>query len=100
MKNQSTGHNGSVMLQKFHSVSTVIITGQNSLIMISVLIGQLFTHEFDSVNQLLRIGIPKSVVSSGGIYYWKDNRDMPDVLNCVFEYPDRDLTLLYSATLC
>jgi predicted dehydrogenase len=63
------------------------------------LIGQLFTHEFDSVNQLLRIGIPKSVVSSGGIYYWKDNRDMPDVLNCVFEYPDRDLTLLYSATL-
>ena len=63
------------------------------------LIGQLFTHEFDSVNQLLRIGIPKSVVSSGGIYYWKDNREMPDVLNCVFEYPDRELTLLYSATL-
>jgi predicted dehydrogenase len=63
------------------------------------LIGQLFTHEFDAVNQLLRIGIPKSVVSSGGIYYWKDNRDMPDLLHCVFEYPDRDLTLLYSATL-
>jgi predicted dehydrogenase len=63
------------------------------------LIGQLFTHEFDSVNQLLRIGIPKTVVSSGGIYYWKDNRDIPDLLHCVFEYPDRDLTLLYSATL-
>lgn len=63
------------------------------------LIGQLFTHEYDSVNQLLRIGIPKSAVSSGGIYYWKDNRDMPDLLHCVFEYPDRDLTLLYSATL-
>ncbi len=63
------------------------------------LIGQLFTHEFDSVNQLLRIGIPHAVVSSGGIYYWKDNRDMPDVLNCAFEYPDHDMTLLYSATL-
>lgn len=63
------------------------------------LIGQLFTHEFDSVNQLLGIGIPKSVVSSGGIYYWKDGRDMPDVLQCAFEYPDHDLTLLYSATL-
>jgi len=63
------------------------------------LIGQLFTHEFDAVNQLLRIGIPKSAVSSGGIYYWKDDRDMPDLLHCVFEYPDRDLTLLYSATL-
>lgn len=63
------------------------------------LIGQLFTHEFDAINQLLRIGIPKAVVSSGGIYFWKDGRDMPDVLQCVFEYPDRDLTVLYSATL-
>lgn len=63
------------------------------------LIGQLFTHEFDAVNQLLRLGIPKSVVSSGGIYYWKDNRDMADMLQCVFEYPGRDLTLLYSASL-
>ncbi len=63
------------------------------------LIGQLFTHEFDAVNQLLRIGIPKSVVSSGGIYYWKDNRDMADLLQCAFEYPDHGLTLLYSATL-
>ena len=63
------------------------------------LIGQLFTHEFDAVNQLLRIGIPKSAISSGGIYYWKDGREIPDVLNCVFEYPDSGLTLVYSATL-
>lgn len=63
------------------------------------MIGQLFTHEFDAVNQLLRIGIPKSVVSSGGIYYWKDNREMPDSLHCVFEYPERELTLLYSGNL-
>lgn len=63
------------------------------------LIGQLFTHEFDAVNQLLRIGIPHSVSSSGGIYYWKDNREMPDSLHCVFEYPDKDLTLMYSGNL-
>lgn len=63
------------------------------------LIGQLFTHEFDAVNQLLRIGIPKYVTSSGGIYCWKDDREMPDTLHCVFEYPNRALTLLYSATL-
>ena len=63
------------------------------------MIGQLFTHEYDAVNQLLRIGIPKAVVSSGGIYYWKDDREMPDTLHCVFEYPDRDMTLLYSASL-
>jgi predicted dehydrogenase len=63
------------------------------------MIGQLFTHEFDAVNQLLRIGIPKYAVSSGGIYYWKDNREIPDVLHCVFEYPEKELTLIYSADL-
>ncbi len=63
------------------------------------MLGQLFSHEYDAINQLLRIGIPKSAVSSGGIYFWKDNRDIPDTLQSVFEYPDRDLTLLFSATL-
>ncbi|MCE2616625.1 Gfo/Idh/MocA family protein [Phocaeicola oris] len=63
------------------------------------MIGQLFTHEFDAVNQLLHIGIPKSVTSSGGIYYWKDGREIPDVLHCIFEYPERELTLLYSGDL-
>jgi predicted dehydrogenase len=63
------------------------------------MIGQLFTHEFDAVNQLLRIGIPKSAVASGGIYYWKDNREIPDVLHAVFEYPEKELTLTYSANL-
>jgi predicted dehydrogenase len=63
------------------------------------MIGQLFTHEFDAVNQLLRMGIPKTAFSSGGIYYWKDNREIPDLLHCVFEYPDRGMTLTYSADL-
>jgi predicted dehydrogenase len=61
--------------------------------------GQLFSHEFDAVNQLLNIGIPKSAVASGGIYRWKDNREIPDVLNAIFEYPEHELTLMYSATL-
>jgi predicted dehydrogenase len=63
------------------------------------LIGQLFTHEFDAVNQLLGIGIPHSAVASGGIYFWKDNREMADMLHAVFEYPERELTLTYSASL-
>lgn len=63
------------------------------------MLGQLFSHEYDAVNQLLNIGIPHSAVSSGGIYFWKDNRDMPDLLQSVWEYPDKDLTLMYSASL-
>ncbi len=61
--------------------------------------GQLFCHEFDAVNQILDIGIPKSAVASGGIYYFKDNREIPDVFHSVFEFPNSDLTLIYSASL-
>jgi predicted dehydrogenase len=59
----------------------------------------LLSHEYDSVNQILELGIPKTAVSSGGIYFYRDGRDTPDVLQVVFEYPDRGLTLMYSATL-
>jgi hypothetical protein len=38
-------------------------------------------------------------MSTGGIYYYKDGRTVPDVLHTVYEYPDRDLSLMYSATL-
>jgi len=61
--------------------------------------GDLFTHEYDAMNQIMGLGIPQSAMSSGGIYYYKDGRTVPDVLQQVFEYPDKDLTLMYSATL-
>ena len=63
------------------------------------LAGDLLSHEYDAVNMILGCGIPKSAVSSGGIYYFKDGRDVPDVFNVVYEYPERDLTVVYSATL-
>ncbi len=61
--------------------------------------GDLFTHEYDGVNQIMELGIPHSVVSSGGIYFYKDGRTVPDTYQVACEYPDRDLTLLYSGTL-
>jgi predicted dehydrogenase len=61
--------------------------------------GDLFSHEYDAVNQILDLGIPATAVSSGGIYHFKDGRDVPDTWQAVLEYPDRNLTLLYSATL-
>ncbi len=63
------------------------------------LAGDLLSHEYDAINMILDLGIPKSAVASGGIYYFKDGRDVPDVFQSVFEYPDRDLTFVYSATL-
>jgi len=61
--------------------------------------GDLFTHEYDAMNQILGLGIPNSATASGGIYYYKDGRTVPDVLQMTFEYPDKDLSLLYSASL-
>ncbi len=61
--------------------------------------GDLLSHEYDAINQIMRVGIPQSAVASGGVYFFKDGRDVPDVFQVVYEYPERDLTLVYSATL-
>jgi predicted dehydrogenase len=61
--------------------------------------GDLLTHEFDAMNQIFQYGIPDTAVSSGGIYYFHDGRTVPDVLHTVFEYTQKELTIMYSATL-
>jgi predicted dehydrogenase len=61
--------------------------------------GDLLTHEFDAVNQIMQLGIPASATSSGGVYFFKDGRTVPDVLQTTFEWPDNNITMLYSATL-
>jgi predicted dehydrogenase len=61
--------------------------------------GDLLTHEYDAVNQLMGVGIPHSATSSGGVYFFRDGRTVPDVLQTTFEFPDKNMTMLYSATL-
>ncbi len=61
--------------------------------------GQLFSHEFDAVNGILECGIPKTCVASGGLYHYHDGRDIPDVFQATYEFPDKRMSLLYSATL-
>ena len=61
--------------------------------------GDLLTHEYDALNQIMKLGIPGSVSSSGGVYFFKDGRTVPDVLQVVMEFPKQDLSFLYSATL-
>jgi predicted dehydrogenase len=73
--------------------------------------GDLLTHDFDRINCLLKMGIPKTVVASGGVYTHNDGRDVPDVFQVVMEYPEfvmsssqdkgkvKGMTFMYSATL-
>ncbi|MFA6359933.1 MAG: Gfo/Idh/MocA family oxidoreductase [Dysgonamonadaceae bacterium] len=60
--------------------------------------GDLLTHEYDAMNQIFDLGIPTSATSSGGVYFFKDGRTVPDVLQTTFEFADKDLTMLYTAT--
>lgn len=61
--------------------------------------GDLLTHEFDTVNCILQCGIPDSAIATGGLYYFKDGREVPDVLQAAFEFSSRAFTMTYSATL-
>ncbi|MGI6573532.1 MAG: Gfo/Idh/MocA family protein [Fermentimonas sp.] len=61
--------------------------------------GNDFAHWYDCVNQVLDLGIPESVVALGGQYYYKSHGDMPDVLNAIFSYPERKLSMTYNVSL-
>lgn len=77
----------------------------------SGLSGDLMSHDYDRINCVLKMGIPRSVMSSGGIYTHRDGRNVPDVMQVNMEFPDfstgssqekgkeRGMTLVYSATL-
>ena len=62
-------------------------------------IGNDFSHSYDCINQILGLGIPEEVVALGGQYYYKDHGDMPDVMNVIFSYPERGLTMTYDCSL-
>jgi predicted dehydrogenase len=61
--------------------------------------GDLLTHEYDALNSILNLGIPDSAIASGGIYFYNDGRDVPDVFQANFEYTERKFSLIYSGTL-
>jgi len=61
--------------------------------------GDLLSNEFDVINSILDLGIPESAIATGGLYYHQDGREVPDVFQAAFEYPNKALSLLYSGTL-
>jgi len=53
-------------------------------------------HSIDSAHQFLKLTKPSAAVAGGGIYYFKDGRDTPDVINLVLEYP-QELNVTFEA---
>lgn len=52
--------------------------------------GDLFVHLFTGIHKVLDAVGPTAVFSRGGLRFWKDGRDVPDVILGLFEYPETD----------
>ncbi len=60
--------------------------------------GDLMSHLWDSANMVTGMGVPASAVTQGGVYFWKDGRDVPDTWNVMFDYPHKELVVTFQCT--
>jgi len=50
--------------------------------------GDLFVHLFSSLHFITNSKGPTSILAMGGLRYWKDGRDAPDIMLGMFDYPE------------
>ncbi len=59
--------------------------------------GGVFTHTVDTAHMMLGLGAPSAVVALGGNFEFSDDRDTPDTISVLVEYPQK-VTLTADAT--
>ena len=52
--------------------------------------GDLFVHLFSGLHTVLNSKGPNRVYATGGLRYWKDGRDVPDIITGLYDYPATD----------
>jgi predicted dehydrogenase len=52
--------------------------------------GDLFVHLFSGMHYITGATGPERVYATGGLRYWNDGRDVPDVMLGLYEYPKTD----------
>jgi len=50
--------------------------------------GDLFVHLFSGIHHVIGAKGPTRVMATGGLRFWKDGRDVPDVLIGLYDYPE------------
>jgi predicted dehydrogenase len=59
--------------------------------------GDLFVHAFSTLNYVLSSEGPNRALSTGGLRYWKDGRDVPDVTITLYDYPETSTHAAFNA---
>ena len=52
--------------------------------------GDLFVHLFSSMHTVTSSKGPNRIYATGGLRYWKDGRDVPDIMCALYDYPATD----------
>ena len=52
--------------------------------------GDLFVHLFSGLHTVLSSNGPERIYATGGLRYWKDGRDVPDIITGLYDYPATD----------
>jgi len=61
------------------------------------LIGEIGSHQIDQAGWFMNT-LPKAVTGFGSVMFWKDDRDVPDTVQTVLEFPG-GVQMIYDATL-
>ena len=60
--------------------------------------GDLFVHAFSSLHYILDSHGPTGALATGGLRYWKDGRDVPDVSITLYDFPKTDTHAAFNAS--
>ncbi len=61
--------------------------------------GDLFVHHFSALHFVTGSMGPERIYGTGGIRFWDDGRDVPDVMLAVFDYPETDIHNAFNLSL-
>jgi predicted dehydrogenase len=61
--------------------------------------GDLFVHLFSSLHFVTGSMGPNKIMATGGLRYWKDGREVPDIMLGMFDYPETNIHPAFNLSL-
>ncbi len=61
--------------------------------------GDLFVHVFSSLHFITHSLGPNKIMATGGLRYWKDGREVPDIMLGTFDYPETEAHPAFNLSL-